>query len=407
MSILPSSPAHNGSTDFVAGSEHMAGERQSDAVGEAGVGMAPSRQPRPRTRVSFFMPSFSGGGTEHNVLTLCRHFAERGHEVDLVLIRAEGPLRALLSEKVRLVDLRAPVRALAIPRLAAYLRRERPDVLVAAMTLSNCISTVAHWLARSETRLVLSERSTFSHEIEDRWFRFWLPQAVRWLYPRADRVIAVSKGVAEDLAKATGLPRDRIGVTYNPVITADLETRAAEPAHHPWFADATLPVVLGAGRLSRQKDFALLLRAFAEVRKTRPCRLVILGDGEERAALETLARELGVGGDVAFPGFALNPYPYLARAGVFVLSSRWEGLPTVLIEAMALGVPVVSTDCASGPREILDGSPERLVAVGDREGLARAIAAALDDARPVAYGLEMYEAERAVDVYEAEILGAG
>ena len=185
---------------------------------------------------------------------------------------------------------------------------------------------------------------------------------------------SVSHGVAEDTARVTGMPPKHISVAHNPVITPRLLALAETPLEHPWFVEHETPVILGAGRLTRQKDFHTLIRAFAQAREVRPCRLIILGDGGQRDELLALATELGVAEDVDLPGFAANPYAWMRAADLFVLSSRWEGSPNVLTEAMACGTPVVSTDCPSGPRETLqDGRFGPLVAVGDDKGLGQAI----------------------------------
>jgi len=200
------------------------------------------------------------------------------------------------------------------------------------------------------------------------------------LYPQAHNIVAVSQGVAEDLSTLIQLSPDRVTVIYNPVITPNLLEQALAPLTHPWFEREQPPVILGAGRLSLQKDFPTLLRAFALVRQHRPARLVILGEGEERANLERLAIELGIQNDVSMPGFVDNPFAFMAKASVFVLSSAWEGFGNVLVEALACGCPVVATDCRSGPREILDnGRYGRLVPVGDHEALAKAILETLDN----------------------------
>ena len=165
------------------------------------------------------------------------------------------------------------------------------------------------------------------------------------------------------------------------VHTSDLHQKCgrAEPFDHPWFAPGAPPVILGAGRLTEQKDFPTLIRAFALVRKKHPARLMILGEGEERSKLETLVQELGLEKEVSLPGFVDNPYKYMKRAAVFVLSSRWEGFPNVLVEAMALGTPVVSTDCPNGPAEILEnGKWGELVPVGETQSLASAVLRTLD-----------------------------
>jgi glycosyltransferase involved in cell wall biosynthesis len=210
----------------------------------------------------------------------------------------------------------------------------------------------------------------------ERWLRY---APIRRTYPRIDHIVAVSAGVAEDTVRIARLPRERISVIRNPVITPDLERLAAEPCPHPWLAPGQPPVILGAGRLQRQKDFPTLIRAFARLQRGRDCRLAILGEGGSRPKLEALIGQLGLSDRVALLGFQDNPYPYLARARLFVLSSAWEGSPNVLTEAMALGTPVVSTDCPSGPFELLDGGRfGPLVPVGDVEALAAAMQRTLE-----------------------------
>jgi glycosyltransferase involved in cell wall biosynthesis len=180
--------------------------------------------------------------------------------------------------------------------------------------------------------------------------------------------------VANDLAETTGIQRDKIKVVYNPVVSSELFSKSEEPLDHPWFSSGEPPVVLAVGRLTEAKDFPVLIRAFALVRKERPARLIILGEGAERPKLEALVRELGLNEDVIMPGFVDNPYKYMRNATVFVLSSAWEGFGVVLVEAMALGTAIVSTDCPNGPAEILEGGKwGDLVTVGDWRALASAI----------------------------------
>jgi glycosyltransferase involved in cell wall biosynthesis len=218
----------------------------------------------------------------------------------------------------------------------------------------------------------------------------------------------VSEGVKDDLARAGRLSLEQIRVVPNPVVTSELFEMAAVPIDHPWFVEGAPPVILGIGRLTTQKDFGTLIRAFAEVRGQREARLMILGEGSERPALERLARELGVRDDVVLPGFVDNPFAFLKRAALFVLSSTYEGLPGVLIQALACGTPVVSTDCDSGPREILDGGRLGiLVPVGDLDALANGIREALDHprTRTPADVLGRFTDAAAVDAY-LRVLGA-
>ena len=333
-------------------------------------------------RLALYLPSLRGGGAERVMVTLANGFAERGHAVDLVLAKAEGPYLPEVARKVRIVDLGARRVVSSLPGLVRYLRRERPRAMLSALNHANVIALLARRLADVPTRLVVSEHSHLSSSLNgapNRRGRL-MPGFMRRTYPWADGVVAVSAGVADDLAQAISLPRQRIAVVYNPVATDELLARAEAPLDHPWFAPGEPPVVLSVGRLTVQKDFGVLLSAFAKLRARRPARLMILGEGELRPELESLAQQLGIDADVALPGFRDNPYAYMRRAAVFVLSSRFEGLPNALIQAMACGTPVVSTDCPSGPAEILqDGQWGRLVPVGDVELMAMAISVTLDN----------------------------
>jgi glycosyltransferase involved in cell wall biosynthesis len=195
----------------------------------------------------------------------------------------------------------------------------------------------------------------------------------------------VSQGVADDLVNTVGIPSRMVEVIYNPGVTPDLKSKAAAEPDHAWLRSGEPPAVLGVGSLTAQKDFPTLVRAFWEVRRSRAAKLIILGEGRERASLERLVKELDLEQDVSLPGFVDNPYSYMSRAGAFVLSSRWEGLPTVLVEALYCGVPLVATDCPSGPREILqNGQLGSLVPVGSVDQMARAIHLALAGAGPKA-----------------------
>ena len=328
-------------------------------------------------RIALFLPSLGGGGAERVVLNLTHSFAERGLAVDLLLQRVEGPYLSQVPKEVRITDLKARRMMLALFPLISYLRREKPKSLLSAMTHTNIIAVLAKKFARVDTRVVISEHSTLgvSSDNATSLRGRYLPLLAKRIYPWADGIVAVSNGVADDLARTLGLPRERIEVIYNPVITPELLEKAKEPVEHRWFQPDEPPVILGVGRLTKAKDFPTLLRAFALVRKRHPCRLVILGEGEERSKLEALISELGISENVDMPGFVDNPYKYMARAEVFALSSIWEGLPTVLIEALACGTRIVSTDCPpSSPRKILgEGKYGTLVPVGDIEALANAL----------------------------------
>ena len=403
-----------------------------------------SRPPGPH--IAVFLRSLGGGGAERMMLNLVAALVKRGHQIDLVLCRTGGVLEGEVPTNVRVVLLkpssglfwrlrllqadprsfsrlllplllsRSPAPELpCLPDLIRYLRRSRPAAMLSALNYANLAVLWAQRIAGTTTRIVISERSTLSMILDSperrgkrRW-RLVQPLAQR-LYPGADAIVAVSDGMADDLACTARLPRSTITTVYNPVVSETLFEQAREDVAHPWFASGEPPVILGVGRLAPEKDFPTLLRAFARLRQQREARLVILGEGKGRPALERLARELGIADAVDMPGFVANPFAYMARASLFVLSSVFEGLPGALIEALACGCPVVSTDCPSGPAEILEnGRWGPLVPMGDDAALAEAMLATLAAPLPRARLRErgaFFSVERAAERYCALLLGS-
>lgn len=331
-------------------------------------------------RLAIFVHSLYGGGAERAMLNLARGFSEQGIQVDLVLLRVEGAYLSQLPPEVRVIDLGGKRLWQSLPALAKYLREEKPPVMLSTLDDTNIAALWVRRLAGSNTRLVVNVQNTISQDAKTatQLKTRVMPLLTRWFFPWADAVVPVSHGVGDDLVQL-GVAVDRIHVIPNPVITPEVFEKDKEAVDHPWFAPDQLPVILGVGRLNQQKDFPTLLRAFAKVQQQRPCRLVILGEGEERASLQALIQELGLKDAVDLPGFVSNPYAYMARSAVFVLSSLFEGLPSVLIEALAMGTSAVATNCKSGPQEILEnGKYGRLVQVGDVEQMAIEILAALE-----------------------------
>lgn len=330
-------------------------------------------------RIALFTASLGCGGAERMMIQLARGMCAAGVPLDLVVTQAAGPLASEVPAEARLIDLAAPRMRRSIPALARYLRRERPRAILSRVLYANLAVSLAKRLARTDTRVVLTEASTLSALVASGLAGNSLALAARWLYPAADALVAVSAGVARDLEQCLRLPLGRVGVIYNPVVDARLHQKAAEACEHPWLARPGEPVILSVGRLSPEKDHATLLEAVAIVRRTRPVRLLIYGEGSERPRLEALRRQLGLEAAVALPGIIGNPYAAMSRASLFVLSSRIEGLPGALIEALACGCPVVSTDCPSGPAEIVtDRHHGLLVPLADPPALARAMLAALE-----------------------------
>ncbi len=369
-------------------------------------------------RIALFLYGLTGGGATRRTLTLAEGFAARGHEVDLVVVDETGPLRGAVPRRVQVVSLakrpgtgqlcRSGRRRwriyLSRPALAEWLRESRPDCLLSSANHTNLSALQARRIARTRTPIVIRVSNNLSISLGTgglhRRVRYL---AARRLYRTADAVIAVSGGIADDLVRKVGVDKDLVSAVYSPIFTLSMASRGRAPVAHPWLRDRAVPVILAAGRLSPQKDFITLLRAFSLLRRRRPTRLVILGEGKERGRLEAASRDLGLAEDVDLPGYVDDPLPWMARAAVFCLSSVYEGLPAVLIEAMAVGCPVVSTACPSGPSEILEGGRYgRLVAPRNWRALADALAATLEappDRERLAARAACFAVDRAVDGY--------
>ncbi len=362
---------------------------------------------KPR-RLAIFV-SFSGtGGVERVTLNLLQGLSTHDVEVDLLAVIAKkGQLPEIPWPNVRLIDLKIKHSQMAIPALIRYLRSQHPDVLMVAKDRAVRAAVIAHWLARVDTRLVGQLHMNMTGFLASKpALQRWLRTApMRWLFPCLDKIVCVSEGVVEDTLAITGMPRDRVIAIRNPVITPELAKQSEAPVDHPWFNE-DVPVILGAGRLTPEKDFPTLIRAFSRVRQDKNCRLMILGEGPLQPELQRLIVELGLEGVVSLSGYRANPFAYMKRASLFVMSSAWEGSGNVLVEALALGIPSVSTDCPYGPRETLaNGKYGPLVPVGDYEALADAMSDVLKNPLPSGFlrqaVLEFtieYSAQRYLDV---------
>ncbi len=330
-------------------------------------------------KVFFLRPTLGQGGADRVTLTLLQHLNRQKFDLSLVLTKKDGVLIDDLPADVPVFALNSKNVLTACWPLSRLLRQHQPDVLFSTSSGTNVTAVWSSQLARYAGRILLSERNVLFHGQKTRR-RQLMTTFKRFTYERADLVTAVSQGVKDDLIARLHLPPDKIQVVYNPILTSDLPALADESVDHPWFAEST-PIILGVGRLVPEKDFATLLHTFALVRAQRPCRLLILGEGNGRAELIQLAQTLGIAPDVDLPGFDKNPFKYMARCTVFVLSSRFEGLPGVLIQAMACGAPVIATDCPSGPAEIItaDGQDGFLTPVGNAQTIAEKILFLLDN----------------------------
>jgi glycosyltransferase involved in cell wall biosynthesis len=402
-------------------------------------------------RIAFLLDNLSGGGAQRVILTLASGFAAAGYTADLLVGKMQGDLKDQVPANVNLFplgttsSLRSVVTAFFIdpgcaPRVLAhlvstgrfpgtfkslaaiirYLKAHRPRALLSALPKSNINAVLAGRRCGAATCVAVgvhvnySAQSRLDKQEDESLGNYWLPLMRRY-YRRADVVIAVSRGAAEDVTEYLDLPRERVATVYNPIATRELRALCEAAPDHPWFHAGEAPVILGIGRFDAQKNFPLLLEAFARVRRQRAVRLVLLGGDAtsekqrrlEQALLER-ARDLGVEADFDMPGFVANPFAYLSRAAVFVLASDHEGFGNVLVEALLCGCPVVSTDCPSGPAEILDnGKYGELVPVGDARGLAEAIGRTLDTPRDKEFLRsrgEEFSVDKAVENYRRILL---
>jgi glycosyltransferase involved in cell wall biosynthesis len=355
-------------------------------------------------RIACFFSTSGHSGVDRAAKHLIPALARRGYAVDLLKVRRHGPDLPQVPAGVRVIDLGSRHTYACLPAIAAYLRREHPAVMLCDKDRVNRTALFARALARLAgpvpTRLVFSSGTTISIDLANRGpLERWVQRnSMGRLYPLADQVIVTSAGVADDMAAYTGLSRDLIRVVPSPVVPEPLFTADLPRPENP-----AVPLILSAGELCGRKGFDTLLRAFARLHAQRPCRLMILGRGAARADLLVLAAELGVAEAFALPGYVPQPYAYMAHADLFAFTSRWEGLGFVLIEALAVGTPVVATDCPSGPREVLhDGRYGPLVPVDDDAALAQAMAATLDAPLPASTLREAarpYGIEAATDAY--------
>lgn len=334
------------------------------------------------TRLAFYVPSLTVGGAERVTVSIVNGLARRGHDVDLLVSYYEGTFVGDVHDAVTVVDLGTPKIPVvgvgaAVPKLVSYFRRRSPEMVFAQMLYASDVCLVAHVLSGSDATVVPTVHNTVG--MYDPPKERLVHRLATLLSDRAGQFVAVSEGAARSVVDELDVPEEKVSVLHNPIPVDEIRAQACEAAQHRWIDDEEYDVVLGIGSLDAQKDFETFLRTFERVHGADPStRAIIVGQGPERDDLERLARELGVDEELSFAGYVDNPYSYMAGSDVLLLSSRHEGLPTVLIEAMACGCPVVATDCPSGPRTILAGGTYGpLVDVGDDSGLADAVLSTL------------------------------
>lgn len=335
--------------------------------------------------VAIILPSLAVGGAEKVAVELANGLALEGWTVRLLAMSATGPLVGMIDPRVELVDLGSASFRNLIPALARHFNERKPALILTTLYGVGLATMAARIVAKHKPRIIIGAHNSFRSKVsrpDNRKDKYLLAPLSRLLFPHADGFIAVSRGVGDELQAMLKLDHTKVRVIYNPVVSTQLLAQAREPLQHPWLgkpATRAFKTLLWTGRMIEQKGLDTLLESFALVVEARDCRLILVGDGPVRGSLEALAESLGIAERIDFVGFDNKPLRYMARADLFVLSSRWEGLGNVLIEAMACGCPVVSTDCDFGPAEILDGERYGLLAeVDNPQSLAEAIDRALE-----------------------------
>ena len=326
--------------------------------------------------VALFLATSGHSGVERVMGNLMRGMLDQGLQVDLLRIKNHGPTKDRLPQNINILEFPTAHVNSALPHLVGYLKRHRPDALLTDKDRVNRVAILANLLSSARIRHVVRIGTTVTPNLRRRSFMARHSQllSIKLLYPLADAVLVPSHGAGRDLESIAPKLKGRVHVVASPVVDPALHEMAANSPGHPWLTPKTAPVILGAGELCGRKDFATLIRAFCLVRQRLDARLIILGKGKDAPRLKLMVKELGLDHLVDFPGFVKNPLSYMARADCFCLTSRCEGMPVVLIEALALGIPVCATDCPSGPRDVLqDGKAGRLVRVGDFRALSEAI----------------------------------
>lgn len=361
-------------------------------------------------KITLVLPNLGGGGAERVTVSLANAIAARGIETTFVVGQAEGPYLKDVSDKVRLLDLQVPQIRKAVPGLVKHFNKDKPDAVLSALTHANLAVLVAAQRAKKGPRIIVAEHNStkmlmHGNKLPKRLLKRYM---IRKLYPTADEIVLVSRDMRPDFAKFISLPVERFTPIHNPIMPA----QPVGPTYqiHPWLAEKTTPVVIGAGRLSEQKDFGTLIKAFDKMRDRTAARLIIFGEGPDREKLEKLRNELGLEDRVDLPGFVSNLSAELAQSDLFAMSSLWEGLPMVLLEALAVGTPVVCTDCPTGPDEILEnGKWGRLVPMSDPSALARGIYSALENPLkvPTDQVLARFDMDFIVDQYLSTMLPEG
>lgn len=361
--------------------------------------------------IAVFMHDFRGGGAERVSVRLCNGLVERKEvNVTIFVINAAGPMLQELCDEVKVIELSSKRMAFSFWELSKKIRGFQPDLVISHMTHANVTACLAAIMGRFADKLIIVEHNQMKHNFQmvDKLTVKIAYQLTKWFYNIPKRIIAVSSGVKKSIIEFAGVDAGKVSVIYNPVVSDELKKYIPVKGvdlHNFYTLD--VPVFIGVGSLTKQKNFPLFLRALKCVNQTINVKAIILGEGPERESLEEMVRGLELEGVVDLPGFVTTPYDYIANADTFVLSSSWEGLPTVIIEAIALNTNVVSTNCPSGPDEILNsGEFGALVDMDDETSLAEAMINSLSKRKfELAKRAEDFSVEKSVNDYYMLISG--
>lgn len=358
-----------------------------------------------KTKIAFFLPSLVGGGAEKVFVTLANGLSNNGYAVDFVLSSATGTHVLSLGQNLNLFDLGQSHVIAALWSLGRYLRTQRPSIIISGLSNANAASLIAGNFLSYRTKTIITQHINWSQVLINNPPKkeIFVYHLSKYLYPLATHIVGVSTGITNEIHQMSNIDHRKVSRIYNPVVTAQMLEQSKQVPSHKWFIEKSEPILVSVGRLERQKDFETLIRAFHQVQSQLACKLLILGEGSERSKLESLIHELNLTHRVELTGFLSNPYSFIAHADLFVLSSRFEGLPTVLIEALACKTPVVATNCISGPAEILEGGKYgKLVEVGNVGALAQAIIECLQnhpDRDSLGKRAQLFSTENAIKAY--------
>jgi len=331
-------------------------------------------------KIAFFSYDMRVGGAEKMILTLLPWFINAGYSIDLVLVKKTGAFLTDIDPRVNLISLKKEHVGQSLFPLLKYFKKSKPDVFISNLTHLNIVTIIAKFFSGTRSKIIITEHSSITtNNLQKGGKEGILVFLARFLYPLADKTVVVSEGAAQNLIEAIKINPNKVQSIYNPIDMDRIRILSGEKIDEFWLTEKSIPVLIAIGRLEQEKNFSFLLNVFQTLIKKRKARLLILGEGSEREALEKQIKVYGIQNEVKLPGIKTNPYPYISNADILVCTSKYEGFNITLAESLACGTPVISMNCPYGPAEILDnGTYGQLISPGDQDGMVNAIIAAID-----------------------------